>query len=527
MWQLPHLSVEEILIYLRKSRTDDPSLTVEELLSKHEQMLDDWIERNVPGKGKVPEENRYREVCSAETIDNRPSIQEVLRRIESPRIKALLITEPQRLSRGDLEDIGRLVRILRYTNTLVITLKYTYDLRDDRDRDDFERELKRGNEYLEYTKRIMGNGKLLSVENGWYIGNKPPYGYKRIQVKDGRRTCHTLEPHPDQAPVVKMIFEMYAAGESSHGVARRLNEMGIPSAQGMKWSAVSLQKIRTNQHYIGMVFWNRRKNVKYIENGELITSRPINDDFLIYPGKHEAIIDKELWDAVQDIRNKIPKVKRGTRCANPFSGLVRCQCGGTMSRRTYRRGVGGVERSAPRLICNKQAECGTASCTVDEMSLEVIKVLKAEMKNYQLKVKQNSSDVVAVHRKNIERLEKRIDELNRIEAAQWDKYTREGMPKHIFDQLNENVLNEREEVQKALFHAKSSVPEPIDYQQKVDTLYGAIELLEDPDAPAISKNRMLKRCIESITYNRKTKTKYGNRRWGDPEPIELEIKLKV
>ena len=85
-------------------------------------------------------------------------MQEVLRRVESPRVKAVLLVEPQRLSRGDLEDIGRLVKLLRYSNTIVITLQYTYDLRDERDRDMFERELKRGNEFLEYQKQSWETG---------------------------------------------------------------------------------------------------------------------------------------------------------------------------------------------------------------------------------------------------------------------------------------------------------------------------------------------------------------------------------
>ena len=54
MWQLPPLRPDEIIIYLRKSRADDPLLTVAEVLAKHEQMLDEWTERNLPGMGKVP-----------------------------------------------------------------------------------------------------------------------------------------------------------------------------------------------------------------------------------------------------------------------------------------------------------------------------------------------------------------------------------------------------------------------------------------------------------------------------------------
>ena len=199
MWNLPPMKPDGIILYLRKSRTDDPILSVEEVLAKHEQMLDEWVERNLPGLGRVPEENRYREVVSGETLDSRPKVQEVLRRIESPRIKAVLIVEPQRLSRGDLEDIGRLVKLLRYSNTLVLTLQYSYDLRDERDRDAFERELKRGNEFLEYTKRIMYNGRLLSVENGNFIGNTAPYGYRKNQIKEGKKKTFTLEPVPEEA----------------------------------------------------------------------------------------------------------------------------------------------------------------------------------------------------------------------------------------------------------------------------------------------------------------------------------------
>ena len=61
---------EEVIDYLRKSQSDDPLLTVEEVLSKHEAMLDEWAEKNLGGK--VPEANKYREVVSGETLKDRP-----------------------------------------------------------------------------------------------------------------------------------------------------------------------------------------------------------------------------------------------------------------------------------------------------------------------------------------------------------------------------------------------------------------------------------------------------------------------
>ena len=166
------LSNEEIIEYLRKSRSDDPLLTVEEVLAKHERILDDFAIRNFGGT--VPPENVYREVASSETIDGRPEMLKILKAIESPKIKAVYVVEVQRLSRGDLEDAGRLIKLLRYTNTMVITPQRPYDLQDEYDRDAFERELKRGNEYLEYVKKIQERGRLQSVMDVNFIGSIPP-----------------------------------------------------------------------------------------------------------------------------------------------------------------------------------------------------------------------------------------------------------------------------------------------------------------------------------------------------------------
>ena len=120
----------------------------------------------------------------------------MLRRIESPHIKAVLCVDPQRLSRGSLKDIGRIVELFRYSNTIVITRQYAYDLRDDRDRESFERELMRGNEYLEYYKRIQQNGRLQSVKNGNYLGQTAPYGYKKFSTRKERLSASRLSLFP-------------------------------------------------------------------------------------------------------------------------------------------------------------------------------------------------------------------------------------------------------------------------------------------------------------------------------------------
>ena len=527
MYNIPRLRGVEIVDYLRKSRADDALLSVEEVLSKHEQMLDEWMERNMPEGGRVPEENRFREVGSGETIASRPAMKELLRVVESPKIKAILCVEPQRLSRGDLEDIGYLVKILRYTGTLVITLSYTYDLRDDRDREQFERELMRGNDYLEYQKRIQLNGRLLSVQNGNFIGNTAPYGYRKTQIKEGKRTCHTMEPDPDQAPIVRRIFEMYRDGLGATRIADQLELEHVPAPKGKRWSRDAISKMLYNVHYLGKVKWNHRAAVRKIEDGEVIKSRPVAEDYLIFDGKHPAIIDQELWDAVQEIRGKHPKNKKAHNLTNPLAGLMFCTCGRAMAGRKYENGKEGQARCAPRYLCQDRRSCNNASATMQEVLDEVKRVLRECIHDFEIRIEKGEDDSAEIQRRLIERLEKKLAELRELEKKQWDEKLRGRMPDHIFDELNGETVKEIEEVHQALCDARGAVVEPIDLPAKLATFREALELISGPDIPVREANRLLKACIERITYSRERYTRVGTPKGMAPTPIRLEFTLRV
>lgn len=525
MYVLPKLSPEEILDYLRKSQSDDPLLTVEEVLAKHEKMLDDWVQRNLPGLGPVPEKNRIREVVSGETLESRPGMMDLLHRIESPKIKAVLCVEPQRLSRGSLKDIGHLVELLRYSNTIVITMQYTYDLRDDRDRDLFERELMRGNEYLEYYKRIQQNGRLASVRAGNFIGQRPPYGYKKIMLQEGKTTCPTLEPHPDQAPVVKMIFEMYRDGMGMVRISDRLNELHIPSPTGKKWTRESIPGILANVHYIGKVRWNYRPNVKRVEDGVIVVSRPRTEDFLVYDGKQPAIIDQELWDAVQARRGKIPRVKKNNKSFNPLAGIMYCECGKAVSARPFKNN--GKEYCEPRFLCSGQRYCGNASAVMSDVMDDVKETLKEAIADFEMRIEKGEDDSAQIHRQLVERLEKRLIELRELEVKQWDEKTKGGMPAHVFERLNSQTVEEMHEVEEKLCTARNSVPEPINLQEKVTNFHAALNALDDPHATIQKRNKLLKLCIERITYSRKRTGNNGHPVKGEETDIELDYSLRV
>ena len=540
---------EEVIDYLRKSRTDDPNLTVEEVLEKHESMLDEWAEKNIGGK--VPQENKFYELVSGEKISERPEFNKVLKLIESPKYKAIKCYDVARLSRGDLEDAGRLMKLLRYTNTYVITLQKVFDLRDEYDRELFERELKRGNEYLEYFKKISNNGRLLSVSQGNYIASVPPYGYDKTTVMDGKRKCPTLKENKEQADVVRMIFDMYVNQDMGRtSICNRLDDLGIKPPKGKRWSPAALKDMLENVHYIGKVKWNWRKTITVVEDGEIIKTNPKSKigEYLIYEGKHEGIISEELFNAAREKQGKNHRAKPKTKIRNPLAGLIYCQCGRAMSLRTYMKD--GQERSPARLLCDDQAHCNTASCLYDEMLDRICAILEQCIEDFEIRIKNDEGDSAKLHAKLIKNLEKKMQDLQAKELSQWEAQAHpdpaQRMPAEIFKQLNEKLLQEKEEVRQALCKAYESMPDPVDYEEKVVNFKKALEALRDPKADAQKKNRLLKACIERIDYTREKPQRIssqqiryyenGVRKSNSPlktganwttTPIEIDVKLRV
>lgn len=520
MYNVPKIRADEIIMYLRKSRADDPLETVEETLAKHERDISTYLVR--AHGAEVPESLRMREVVSGESLDSRPEMLRLLRMVEDPNIKAVACVEPERLSRGDYEDIGRLVRILRYTGTLVITPQFTYDLQDERDRDMFIKDLERGNFYYSYVGKIMRRGRDISVSLGHYIAPNPPYGYKKISYKDGNKTVHTLEPHPEEAPAVKMIFEMYVQGHGTVAICDRLEEEGFRPARSKTWKATTITSILKNEHYIGKVRWNLRVNVKTIEEGRTKVSRPTNANYQLVDGLHPAIIDQETWDKAQAIRAMVPPSnKRQVELRNPLAGIMRCTCGRMMCWKQVR--AKGKVLGVPRFMCGDIRCRAHSSATVEEVMEEIAKTLGEYIEDFDIRIEKKEDDGVKRHEQKIARLEKRLEDLKELEVRQWDEKTKGGMPGHIFAKLNDQTVKDIEEVTQALEVARRTAPISIDYQERATTFRAAVELLRDPDAPVKEVNNLLKLCIESIVYNR-PHIKTGP---GEKAPFHLDFTLRV
>jgi len=492
--------------YGRKSRLDDPLLSDIEVLEKHSKMLEEYAIKHLGGP--IPEENKYMEIGSGESLKDRPEITRLLKDIEDPEVQAILVVDVQRLSRGDLEDAGRLIRLLRYTNTHVITPMKTYDLRDEYDRDAFERELKRGNDYLEYFKKIQARGRLASVKDGNYIGSVAPFGFDRHIIEDGKKIYHTLKERKDQADVVRMVFNWYCNDDIGvTAICRRLEELNIKTKTGGKyWHPYQIFAMLENVHYIGCVRWNWRKTVKIIEDQEIRKLRPKAkiDEYLVFEGKHDGIVSEELFNKAREIKGKRHRTKRDLTLKNPFSGIMFCKCGAKIGYNTYRNK--GVEFAPPKLVCNNQVHCKTGSALFDEIYEEVCDAIRECITDFEIRIKTDRDDSFKLHRDLVKRLESKLEELEKKEVEQWeaqyDPDESKRLPPHIFKVLNEKVLKEKDEVNKALSKAKDSMPQPIDYKDELLKFRDALKYLEDDELDAKTKNQYLRNIIDRIEYER-------------------------
>ena len=313
-----------LLEYLRKSRADSEMESVEEVLERHENILKDFLMKNF--NIEIPEENIYKEVISGgETIDERAEMKKLLSRVEKGDVFAIVVVEPQRLTRGDNMDIGLIERTLLYTNTLCITPTKIYDLSDNYDRKLFRMELQQGSEYLDYFKVISARGRMRSFEEGKFITSKPPLGYDKKKLQKG----YMLVPNED-AQIVRDMFDFYIKSDGNLGKTR--DYFSILMKKNM-WT-LQVKYVLTNKTYIGYLTFGKHKQKKQVKDGKLISSTVIVDDYQEVKGLHEPLISVEVFEKAQELLNRpVARTKPDQTLKNPLASILKCdKCGSVMVR---------------------------------------------------------------------------------------------------------------------------------------------------------------------------------------------------
>lgn len=303
-------------IYLRKSREDIEAEKYGEgeTLARHEKILKTLAQKRGLAIGKI-----YREIVSGETISERKEMQKLLRDVENEMWTGVLVVEVERLARGDTSDQGRVAKAFKYSHTQIITPIKTYNPDNEFDEEYFEFGLFMSRREYKTINRRLQRGRELSVAEGNFLGNVPPFGYKKIKLTN--KKGYSLEINEDEAFIVREIFKLYAMEGNSIGyVTKKLNDMHLKPRIAKEWNLSSVRDILNNPTYIGKVVWNRRKQRKRTKNGHIIKSRPRNPDYLIYDGLHQPIIDTTTWNIVQEKRKQnIPKVPHNNTMQNPLA----------------------------------------------------------------------------------------------------------------------------------------------------------------------------------------------------------------
>lgn len=517
--------MEQYCIYLRKSRVD-LAKGEEDTLTRHETILTELANLRGLKVSKV-----YKEIVSGDTISARPVMQELLHDVELGVWNGVLVMEVERLARGDTIDQGIVAQTFKYSDTLIVTPTKTYDPNDEFDEEYFEFGLFMSRREYKTINRRLQAGRLASVKEGNYIGSSRPYGYNKVK-KDRH---FTLEPNPEEAKVVRLIYTWYTKGISQDGIycrigttkiAKRLDSLGIKPLKNDVWSCSTIKDILRNPVYIGKIRWNWRPNKKSVTNGKITMSRPHNDDVILIDGLHEPIIDVETFNLAQEYINANPPrpIKDKFTVRNPLSGLVVCgMCGHSMLRRPYSNGY-------PDTIICSFTNCTNVSSKLVSVEKKVLLALSDWIKTYKVEEQTSnrismSTNELSIYDKAISKVETELSTLKAQLNSAYDLLERGIYTPEVFAQRTQSIasrIDENTSKKDSLFREKERLSSSIVKRQELIPQIEYVLSVYDTLQSAQEKNDLLKTVIDKVVY-----IKEKNGRWGNPEDYSIQLYPKL
>lgn len=497
--------LEPATFYLRKSREDREAEArgEGETLAKHKRDL-----FRLAKDYNVNITHVFEEVVSGESVIHRPEMMQLLKEVSEGKWRSVFCMEVDRLGRGDMEDQGLILKTFKNANTLIVTPRKVYDLNDEFDEEYTEFEAFMARKELKIITRRLQGGRVRSVQDGNYIGTRPPYGY---QIEKTNRE-RILVPHPEQAPVVQLIFELYTHDDpnvrmGSNKIAAELNRLGKPTYTGKPWEASTVLFILKNEVYTGRLQWKKKeqKKSKDPDKQRDTKTRP-RTEWIDVEGKHEPLVSKELFIKAQDIlkgKYHVPyQLVNGI--TNPLAGLVKCaMCGGSMVYRPY------SHQQYPHLMCyNKQ--CPNKSSRFEYVEAKVIAGLRAWLDEYRAqwgksKPQEEKDNVVSIKKKVLQSLNKELKEL-----GQQKERLHELLEKRIYDEATylerSQKLSERiKDTEDAITQTEKAIAIETRRERArrdiIPKLEKAIITYTQATDPAI-KNRIMKSVLRSVTYRK-------------------------
>ena len=168
------------------------------------------------------------------------------------------------------------------------------------------------------------------MERGEFIASSPPYGYRN--AGGGR-----LEIVPEEAEVIRWVFESYLNGQGIVAIAEEMNRRGVPKKHGeAAWIPYAVACWLRNEKYTGNTLCQKTftTGFPYIS----VKNRGEVDQFYI-ENSHPAIISQEIFDKVQALRKK-KKAPVSAPSKFPLTRKMICgKCGATFYRTVDRHGA--------------------------------------------------------------------------------------------------------------------------------------------------------------------------------------------
>ena len=381
--------MNQYAIYLRKSRADvEAEARGEgETLAKHRKALNEYARQR--GFLVVRE---YAEIVSGDSISARPQMQALLEDVKRGVYAGVIVNDVDRLGRGDSIDQEIIKITFAAAHCLIITPAKDIDLANTTDEDLYDFKAFFGRFEYKTISRRMQQGRTRSAASGNWVSGNPPYGY-RIAKSDG---MIRLEPDPETAPIVKMVFDWYASGDAGYQmISRRLDKMGIQSSRNKGFSPHVIHRMLENPAYIGRTEYGQHATVERIENGQRVKKYIKSTPGIVVENTHPAIITPEIWQAVREraelARHRSP-INTNKVSANPLAGLVICaECGSVMQ----------MTRSSKRMVSCLNTNCPTRSISIETLEGVVLETLRSWCANYEApetKLDDKSDEIAALRR---------------------------------------------------------------------------------------------------------------------------------
>lgn len=267
---------------------------------------------------------------------NRPGFQDMIRQLEQGKASAVFVKDLSRLGRNYIE-VGRLTEEFFPEHDIRLVA-----VSDNIDTNEGENELAPiRNLFNEWYARDISKKRRISNKIKGNAGEpmgQPPYGY----VKDSENPKRWIVDD-EAAQVVRRVFDLTLEGFGTAQIATQLEREGVltPRAYWLekgikrpgkgkqqpatKWNNSTIIKILSSQEYCGDVlnfktYSKSYKNKKRIDNDR--------ENWVVFKDVHEPIIDRAVWEQVQQKRGKIRKRQTSDGEHNMFSGLLVCaDCG--------------------------------------------------------------------------------------------------------------------------------------------------------------------------------------------------------